>query len=422
MNAAAAPRYAGLSKVLAAFVVLALLAAVFLLFTNGGREKTVVADFKVANSLYKGNEVRVIGVPVGRIEKIEPEGDHVRVTLTYNSDVKLPADATAAVVSPSIVGDRFVQLGPVYTGGPTLPDNAKIGLDRTAVPVELDDIFKSVDNLALALGPKGANKDGALSRLVNSTADQFQGQGEQLRQTLENFSKLSTTLDNNHEALFTSVTEVDQFVKLLHKNDKDVRDFFDSTADVSKVLEKERKDLADTIEALGKALVYVRDFVRENRTAIRGNVDNLERLAGILSNRSEEIDHLMAEAPTALADLGAAGGSKNGTLEARTDLSAIIGGLLADPGGIICNVAGQASPVPIPSALCDALTALPLEDLGTIFGVLTGSGGGGNAPLASPQNAAASSSASTTSADAVDATNAVSSVTSAITGLFGGGN
>src|SRR5690606_33712324 len=157
--------------------------------------------------------------------------------------------------------DRFVQLGPAYNGGSVLADNAKIGIDRTAVPVELDDIFKSVDNLALALGPKGANKDGALSRLVNSTAEQFDGQGQQLAETLENFSKLSTTLDNNNDALFSSVREVDEFVKLLHEHDDDVRDFFDSTADVSKVLEKERKELADTIDALGKALIYVRDFV-----------------------------------------------------------------------------------------------------------------------------------------------------------------
>ena len=331
-----AARYAGLSKVLTAFVVLALLAAVFLLFTNSGREKTIVADFKVANSLYEGNEVRVIGVPVGEIKTVEPAGDHVRVTLTYDGDVKLPADAKAVVVSPSIVGDRFVQLGPAYTGGPTLPDNARIGIDRTAVPVELDDIFKSVDNLALALGPEGANKDGALSRLVNSTAEQFDGQGEQFAKTLENFSKLSTTLDDNDEELFGSVREIEQFVSLLRRNDDDVRDFFDSTAEVSDVLAEERDELADTIEALSEALVEVRDFVRENRTAIRGNVDNLERLAGILANRSEEIDHLMAEAPTALVDLGAAGGGPNGTLEARADIGELVANL--DVGGVIGNL------------------------------------------------------------------------------------
>jgi len=414
MNAAAS-RYAGLSKVLTAFVVLALLAAVFLLFTNGGHEKTLVADFKVANSLYKGNEVRMMGVPIGRIESIEPAGDHVRVTLTYDSDVKVPADAKAVVVSPSIVGDRFVQLGPAYTGGATLPDNAKIGIDRTAVPVELDDIFKSVDNLALALGPKGGNKDGALSRLVNSTANQFDGQGAQLRETLENFAKLSTTLDNNHEALFSSISEVDQFVKLLHRNDDTVRDFFDSTADVSKVLSKERDDLADTIKALAKALVEVRDFVRDNRTAIRGNVDNLESLAGVLSDRSEQIDHVLAEAPVALGVLGAAGGGDTATLDARADLVDLVGGILQDPVGVLCSLLGQApaNPGELCAGLSDLIDLIPLD-------ALTGAlGGASGQPLASNVAKSSASGAPTPSGDAKTPTTLVPGLDSVVKNLSG---
>lgn len=344
-----APRYAGLSKVLTAFVVLALLAAVFLLFTNGGREKTIVADFKVANSLYKGNEVRIMGVPVGKVTKIQPIGDRVRVTLEYDGEIKLPADAKAVVISPSVVGDRFIQLGPAYTGGPVLQDHARLSIDRTAVPVELDDIFKSIDNLALALGPEGANKDGALSRLVNSTAEQFDGQGEQLATTLENFAKLSTTLDNNDEELFSSIREIDEFVALMRRNDDDVRDFFDSTADVSEVLAGEREDLADTIKALQEALVEVRDFVRENRTAIRGNVDNLESLAALLADRSDEIDHLLAEAPTSLANLGLAGVGLG--VAARTDLGEMLNNL--SPITVICAALGQADPGG--GALCPTL-------------------------------------------------------------------
>jgi virulence factor Mce-like protein len=335
-----------LSKVLTAFVVLALLAAVFLLFTNNAREKTIVADFKVANSLYNGNEVRIMGVPVGKVTKIQPIGDRVRVTLEYDGDIKLPADAKAVVISPSVVGDRFIQLGPAYTGGPVLPDNARLGIDRTAVPVELDDVFKSIDNLALALGPEGANKDGALSRLVNTTAEQFDGQGEQLAATLENFAKLGTTLDNNDEELFASIRELDEFNSLLRRNDDDVRDFFDSTADVSEVLAGEREDLVDTIKALQEALVEVRDFVRENRTAIRGNVDNLEVIAALLADRSEEIDHLLAEAPTSLANLGLAGVGPG--VAARTELGELLGN--TDPDAFLNAI----------------LSVLPLIDPGLI--------------------------------------------------------
>jgi phospholipid/cholesterol/gamma-HCH transport system substrate-binding protein len=317
-------RFAGLSKVLTTFVVLALIAALFLVFTSSNGAKTVTADFKTANSLYKGGEVRIAGVVVGEIKSVEAKGDHVEVTMEYDGDVKIPADAKAVEISPAIVGDRFIQFGPAYTGGPVLPDNAKIGIERTAVPIELDDIFKSVDDLALALGPEGANKNGSLSRLIESTANQLDGQGEQLAETLTNFSKLSTTLSNNQEDLFSSIDEVEKFVRLLRQNDAAVRDFFDSTAEVSEVLADEREELADTIEALSVALLEVRDFVRENRSTLRGNVDNLESVAAVLASRSEDIDHLLTDAPVAFGLLGAIGGGSTGTADARGDLAEIV--------------------------------------------------------------------------------------------------
>jgi len=112
-----ASRYAGLSKVLTAFVLIALLAAVFLLFTNGGREKTIVADFKVANSLYNGNEVRMMGVPVGKVTKIRPLGDRVRVTFESGQvgdfDLVVGADGSNSTIRDRVFG---TEMRPHYTG------------------------------------------------------------------------------------------------------------------------------------------------------------------------------------------------------------------------------------------------------------------------------------------------------------------
>lgn len=343
-------RFASLSKVLTAFVVLALLAALFLVFTSGGGTKTVTADFTTANSLYKGGEVRIAGVVVGKITAVEARGDHVQVTMEYDGDVKIPADAKAVEISPAIVGDRFIQFAPAYTGGPVMADGATVGIERTAVPIELDDIFKSVDDLALALGPEGANKNGSLSRLIESTASQLDGQGEQLAETLTNFSKLSTSLSNNQEDLFSTIDEVNEFVRLLNRNDAAVRDFFDSTAEVSEVLADERDELGDIIESLARALLEVRDLVRTNRSTLRGNVDNLESIAGVLAARSEDIEHLLTEAPVAFGLLGAIGGGSTGTADARGDLAEIITsyGINTNPAALLglLNLLG----LPLPSA------------------------------------------------------------------------
>ena len=243
---------------------------------------------------------------------------------------------------------------------------------------------------------------------------QFEGQGEQLAETLENFAKLGTTLDNNDEELFSSIRELDEFNALLRRNDKSVRKFFDSTADVSEVLADERDDLADTIKALQEALTEVRDFVRENRTAIRGNVDNLETIAALLADRTEEIDHLLAEAPTSLANLGLAGVGLG--VAARTDLGALL--MHANPISLICNaIGGPGGQIPGPGQLCPTLAGLvsliPADLLEALFG--------GASPLSAPSASPAAAPAAAESAAAIDPSlvPGLDSVTDNLAGMFG---
>ena len=84
--------------------------------------KTLTAEFPRTVSIYQGSDVRVLGVPVGKIDSVTPSGTDVVVTMHYDADVKIPANAKAVIISPSIVGDRFVQLTPAYTGGPVLAE------------------------------------------------------------------------------------------------------------------------------------------------------------------------------------------------------------------------------------------------------------------------------------------------------------
>ena len=160
------PKLSGLARFLPFLVVGAIVVAAVVALTGGGGQKTVTADFPRTVSVYAGSDVRVLGVKVGQIDSVTPTGTTVKVVMTYDEDVKIPADAKAAIIAPSVVGDRFVQFTPVYKGGAVLQDGAKLGSDRTAVPLELDDIYQNLNDLAVGLGPDGANKEGALTRLL----------------------------------------------------------------------------------------------------------------------------------------------------------------------------------------------------------------------------------------------------------------
>jgi virulence factor Mce-like protein len=203
----------------------------------------VTGDFQRAVGLYPGSDVRILGVRVGTVVSVKPAGDHVRVDFEYDGKYKVPADAKAAVVAPSLVSDRYVQLLPAWTSGPVLRDGATIPLTRTAVPVELDRISQSLDDFLVALGPQGANKQGALTHLLNSTANNFAGQGAKFHTTIANLSRLTGTLDHNKTQLFGTASQVERFVRVLAKNDSTVRNFNDSLASAADLLQGERGDV-----------------------------------------------------------------------------------------------------------------------------------------------------------------------------------
>ena len=108
---------------------------------------TVVAYFADALAVYPGDRVQIMGVKVGNVTSVEPAGDKMKVTLNFDSKYRVPADATASVLNPTVVASRVIQLSPPYTGGPALADNAVIPLERTQSPVEWDDIRNQLDKL-----------------------------------------------------------------------------------------------------------------------------------------------------------------------------------------------------------------------------------------------------------------------------------
>ena len=134
--------------------------------------------------------MRVSGVKVGKIDSIEPEGTQTKMTLKVDRDVPIPADAKAVIVAQNLVAARYVQLTPAYRkgGGPTMRDGAVIPSDRTAVPVEWDEVKTQLMRLATELGPKTGVSGTSVSRFIDSAANALDGNGDKLRQTLAQLS------------------------------------------------------------------------------------------------------------------------------------------------------------------------------------------------------------------------------------------
>ncbi|MCW2680331.1 MAG: hypothetical protein JWM62_1732 [Frankiales bacterium] len=297
--------------------------------------KTLTASFDRAVGLYEKSDVRILGVRIGEVTKIVPEGDDVRVEMAYDAKYDIPAEANALVVAPSIVSDRYVQLTPVFAGGAVLEDGAELGKDRTAVPVELDQIYAALDKLNLALGPNGANKDGALNDALRVGAENLDGNGQLLGTTLEDFSTFVTTLSESREDLFGTVANLQDFTTTIANSDQSVRAFNRDLAQVSEQLEGEREDLARAVRELSTALGEVATFVQANREDLKANVSNLRTVTDVLVKQQNALKEFIDVAPTGLSNLQLVYNPKSGTLDTRDNNVAIAE---TDPLNQVCRL------------------------------------------------------------------------------------
>jgi phospholipid/cholesterol/gamma-HCH transport system substrate-binding protein len=334
----------GLTRILSLVAVAAVVLAAVLLVLPNQEKKYLTASFPRTVSLYEGSDVRILGVPVGRVESVKPSGTDVTVKMWYDAKYKVPADAEAVIITPAIVGDRFVQLTPVYTEGPVMADGATLSTDSTSTPLELDEIYQSIDDLTVALGPEGANEEGALTRLLDTTARNYAGQGEQFNQTIKDLGKLTGTLDNNKEELFGTAAQLERFVSALAENDQTVRDFNESLAGASEVLEGEREDLAASLRNLGIAMEQVSGFVSENREVLGENIDGLKRVTRILVKQRKALDEVLNVAPLALNNLFLTYNPATGTLDTRSNQGETPHQVESNPTAFLCSVVAPNDP------------------------------------------------------------------------------
>ncbi|WP_091024482.1 MCE family protein [Nocardioides szechwanensis] len=353
-------------------VIVALVVAAALTMFGGEEKKTLTAHFPRTISIYEGSDVRVLGVPIGTVDTVTPSGTDVVVTMSYDPEIKIPADAEALIIAPSIVGDRYIQLTPAYTEGETLASGTVLDVSRTAVPLELDQIYSSLDELNVALGPNGANAEGALTDLLEVTAENFAGQGEQFHQTIEDFSTFTETFDNNKEELFGSLAQLEQFIFTLAENDATVRDFNSSLSSVSTMLSGERQELAAALKNLSVALGEVGSFVKENRTVLGRNIKGLNRVAKVLVKQRAALDETLRAAPLALANLSLTYNPDAGTLDTNANIGELINQIESDPKTLLCGFVAEQDRT---GALCDLIETLPLPRTGP-FGAGSGSSSG----------------------------------------------
>lgn len=313
-------------------IVVAIVAVTYLAVTRLGRT-TITATFPSAVGISQGTDVRILGVTVGSVDEVTPMGDTVEVRLHVRRGVEVPVDAKAVQVTPSVIPDRNIQLVPAYEGGPAMESGAHIPLERTATPVEVDKLYSSVKDLTEALGPDGANRDGALDRFVETSADTLADNGAALGRSIDELSSAATTLADSSQDISETVVNLQSFVTMLAQNDAQVRQFNSQMATFNQTLAGQREDLQGALAELSYALADVGRLVRDNQDVIRSNADRLVTLSQITADQRDDLEEILKVAPLALANLINAYDAESGSLSMRPNIPE-----KQNPAGILCQI------------------------------------------------------------------------------------
>ncbi len=230
-------------------VALLVAGVIVLLRTTDTINRTnVVAYFENSNGIYPGDDVRILGVPVGKITSIEPQPQRVRIAFWYDDKYKVPADAKAAILSPTLVTSRAIQLTPAYTEGPVMADEAVIPRERTAVPVEWDDVRQQLEKLADTLQPTEPGGVSPLGSVINTAADNLRGQGANIRDTVIKLSQAFSALGDHSTDIFSTVKNLAILVSALQDSTDLMRQLNQNLASVTGLLANDPNEVADAVK------------------------------------------------------------------------------------------------------------------------------------------------------------------------------
>ena len=327
-------------KVLATALVVLLVSGVAVLMraTDHTARTVVVGYFDNSSGLFAGDDVRIRGVPVGKVDKIEPQPLRSKITFWFDRKYKVPAQAKAAILSPQLVTGRAIQLTPPYAGGATMSDGAVIPQDRTAVPVEWDDLRTQLQRVTTLLEPTKPGGVSTLGALINTAADNLRGQGPTIRDAIIKLSQAVSALGDHSNDIFSTFKNLSTLVTALHDSADLLEQLNRNLASVSSVLADDPRKTGQAVEDLNAAVTDVQSFAAENTEAVGTASDKLASITTAVVQSLDDIKQTLHLGPTVLQDFNNIFEPSNGALTGALALNNF-----ASPISFLCGSVQAAS-------------------------------------------------------------------------------
>jgi phospholipid/cholesterol/gamma-HCH transport system substrate-binding protein len=262
-----------------------------------GSEAEYKADFTSASMITKGDDVRVAGVSVGSVKKVEIKNrTSAEVTFKVKKDVPLTTSSRASIRYLNLVGDRYMALDQGTGGTTRLPAGATIPESRTTPALNLTELFNGFQPLFQALQPSEVNQlslnlikvlqgeGGTVGSLLSNTAsltNALADRDELIGKVIDNLSALLKTVDDRHQQLSTLVVQL--------------KDWLTNVAD-------DRNTIGQSVQNLSGLSAQLATLLTQSRPYVKADVVQLRRTMAILNKPQNQavLDEVLNRLPLLL--------------------------------------------------------------------------------------------------------------------------
>lgn len=254
------------------------------------------ADFTEIGSLHAGNEVRVAGVSVGKVEEVSLDGNHVKVTFKIDKGTELGPETTAQVKIRTLLGATYLGLYP--TGAGELEKGSHIPDSRTKEPYDIVDAFSELSTTTDQIDLK------QVSEALNALADIADKTPQEFRGAIRGVSDLSANLAARDDQINTLLTNLRRVSKVLNDEGPDLVKLFKDSSVLFDAISDRRKTvhrLLVSTETVSKELVR---FVDASRADVKPVLAQLKKVTDMLRRNESSLDEALRTAPMWAHTLG----------------------------------------------------------------------------------------------------------------------
>ena len=267
------------------FLVITAMATMLLglLLSNGNftKRSEYKAAFTDVTGVAKGDDVRIAGVAVGSVRKIEIYNrDKAIVTFGVNADTPLTENTNVQIRFRNLVGQRYFALSQGADGAKsTLKPGSTIPESRTEGALDLNVLFNGFKPVFKALSPEDTNK------LAYELIQTVQGEGGNVERLLASTSSLTNTLAGRDKLIGDVITNLSEVLDTVGSRDKELTDTIDTLQQFVTGLKNDREAILGSVDSISGLAVETADLLEQGRPALTEDVKQLNRLTSNLSEK-----------------------------------------------------------------------------------------------------------------------------------------